>query len=1532
MSSRDSIKCVSQSIQRVADARPRRARKGIPLMRCEPLEQRQLLSAVLLEIPGIDGLPKDTTSTAIALNSFSWDFSRTDLNSLPEVNGIRFVKETDPASPALVTQALIGPVYDKPVVLRVNTEGKDSFDRLKIDLTNSRLTSFEAKKELIETGELSFSKIDFAFKDALKSDAIRGSWNLLNGAASPGGIAGNELSDIGDGTTLTLTKGSTVSELKIDSFNWNASLPVDDGLQASPALGGNFGITRTLDKFTPAILSNAAGGMVFDTATITQRVQVGAGRIEVYATWMLSDVFISSFQIEASKGDDLPTTAFGLDYSKIEVSYTPLDLAGNARPVLTTTWDEAQDKSTGPKNFGQSPIEAPTVGYVTFGGIGRLEYDQIDWSVSNSVGRDGRGANGSFAGARFTTTLSDASPALIGFLSGAEKIDTVEINQLDTGGTNDYWKFSDALVTNYQIIAVEGQKAEVQFELSFAQAETVQSLSSSDGTSVLTTEANYDQLVQNSTSLPDFGEQTFSNAPDLEFVIEEAGKVSEIAIRSAAWGASNFDSLSALNFEVTADGGLHSAGVLAATLRGDVIDKVTIRRNITLDDNRVAVYSWDLDDVFFTEYATHLLVADFDTESYQFHASKITLHTTIFDSDMKMVTGYSSTTWDILQNAVSSENVSTIGGSPVGPEVEEFVRFSDGSAIKYSQFAFGANLPVADPNPAGIRIVGNSRAEDISFDSDGLPSPGILLNLANSATVPGEVAVGGQQGQLGAAWNVQGNVRFTSFLYSDAIDQAAAVNRYALRYDTVEHTFTAPDVDPQTVDETSVSWDDLNNTSSLSGGFGNGELFVESLKLTQAAILEIGSGTNVVRYALDDYQWLASSFARQRVGTTAKPAPLAKRAIATQQVFTVQTNLNPATPGLINALASGSVIPQMKIILRKDFGGGNLYDELEYRPYREWILNDVLISAINARSTIGSGLSDTFLNLEAGKITSKFFEYKKVAPAPVPFASRSFLAMEDVEVTEIISSVDFVTPPAALGIGPVAISSVNPRVISLPSYFTDEQELPENLKYSFKILDGEDFLESASINTANELVLIYRTGATGMATIRVDAEDAFGLIGSDTFQVQLNAPPSFDLTANPDQIVNVDTGLNAVNGFAINISAGANEAGQALTFAVTNDNNSLFSVQPAIDATGRLTYTLAAGQAGTATVQVTLSDGIDTTAAQFFSITANRVAPTVGVTGSATSVPGLLQVYTLNVTSPVDPTAQYLFTVDWGDGSASETITGTSGTQLTHTYLTLGNKTLSVTAKDIYDLSSAPATKLVSVTQTAVIFDVLYVGGTDARDKITLTSVTAADGKTIRVRIGDVNLGTFANPTKAVVFGLGGNDVISIVAGKTASNRRIRPNLPVQFFGGFGNDVLSAADNAAPSALIGGAGNDYLDGSLGRDLLIGGLGRDMLTGGDEDDILIAGFTLHDENLAALDQLMSVWSGTGTYAVRRNQLFLTSTQGPKLNQTTTFDDGVVDSLFGNAGSDWFLATTTGPILKRDLLSKLSTEVLDQQGST
>lgn len=89
--------------------------------------------------------------------------------------------------------------------------------------------------------------------------------------------------------------------------------------------------------------------------------------------------------------------------------------------------------------------------------------------------------------------------------------------------------------------------------------------------------------------------------------------------------------------------------------------------------------------------------------------------------------------------------------------------------------------------------------------------------------------------------------------------------------------------------------------------------------------------------------------------------------------------------------------------------------------------------------------------------------------------------------------------------------------------------------------------------------------------------------------IQINDAPSF--TKGTDQTVLEDAGFRTIYNWATDLSAGpADESGQSIFFHVSNDNENLFSTQPAIDSDGTLTFTPAENANGTATVTVSLSD------------------------------------------------------------------------------------------------------------------------------------------------------------------------------------------------------------------------------------------------------------------------------------------------------------------------------------------------------
>lgn len=148
---------------------------------------------------------------------------------------------------------------------------------------------------------------------------------------------------------------------------------------------------------------------------------------------------------------------------------------------------------------------------------------------------------------------------------------------------------------------------------------------------------------------------------------------------------------------------------------------------------------------------------------------------------------------------------------------------------------------------------------------------------------------------------------------------------------------------------------------------------------------------------------------------------------------------------------------------------------------------------------------------------------------------------------------------------------------------------------------------------------------------------------------------------------------------------------------------------------------------------------------------------------------------------------------------------------------------------------------------------------------------------------------------------------------------------PVKLDGKSGNDTLFGSQS--DDILFGGEGNDLLNGyggvdqlfgHAGNDILVGGNGTDILRGGDGEDLLVGGHAINFDFYNAAEKrtaLVAAWGSADAYADRVNLLLNTgvpvgSEQVKLTPASNVFDDGEVDTLFGDSGLDWFFAATTG----------------------
>jgi hypothetical protein len=151
-------------------------------------------------------------------------------------------------------------------------------------------------------------------------------------------------------------------------------------------------------------------------------------------------------------------------------------------------------------------------------------------------------------------------------------------------------------------------------------------------------------------------------------------------------------------------------------------------------------------------------------------------------------------------------------------------------------------------------------------------------------------------------------------------------------------------------------------------------------------------------------------------------------------------------------------------------------------------------------------------------------------------------------------------------------------------------------------LDGLKFTPSGDYNGSSSIVVtsLDINNGTSNTTLPITV-------------LPVNDEPSFD--EGTDIVIAEDSPAQSIEDWATDLEEGAsNESSQDLDFNVTNDNNSLFTVQPSIDVDGKLMFTPVANVSGVATVTVILTDdggtangGDDTFATQTFTITVNPV-------------------------------------------------------------------------------------------------------------------------------------------------------------------------------------------------------------------------------------------------------------------------------------------------------------------------------------
>ncbi len=215
-------------------------------------------------------------------------------------------------------------------------------------------------------------------------------------------------------------------------------------------------------------------------------------------------------------------------------------------------------------------------------------------------------------------------------------------------------------------------------------------------------------------------------------------------------------------------------------------------------------------------------------------------------------------------------------------------------------------------------------------------------------------------------------------------------------------------------------------------------------------------------------------------------------------------------------------------------------------PVREWTLTDVLVEELNGGV---EALTPGSFTLKLNPATATITQTNPNAIPPTSFSQ----------------SLNFVAPPTSTALPLIrGVSTSQPRVLDIPPQFID-QEKTSTLRYTSTVVSGAQLFDSVTLNSLNRLVLDYKAGQSGLAQIRVDATNSFGLVGSLLVDVAVDvdgiaaAPAGTNVTraTNEDAsytITAADFGFTDPNDVPADLFTGVRISGLPLKGSLTLNN------------------------------------------------------------------------------------------------------------------------------------------------------------------------------------------------------------------------------------------------------------------------------------------------------------------------------------------------------------------------------------------
>ena len=150
-----------------------------------------------------------------------------------------------------------------------------------------------------------------------------------------------------DGISGESTDSAHKGEIDIDSWSFGVS---HSGTTSGGGGGGagkasfeDFHFVSRISKASPALFLACASGSHIKEALLSGVRNSGIGKGTDFLKYKLRDVIVTGV-VQSDAADAVPTEQFSLNFSKVEMSYTPQSASGKIERKITVGWDVKANK------------------------------------------------------------------------------------------------------------------------------------------------------------------------------------------------------------------------------------------------------------------------------------------------------------------------------------------------------------------------------------------------------------------------------------------------------------------------------------------------------------------------------------------------------------------------------------------------------------------------------------------------------------------------------------------------------------------------------------------------------------------------------------------------------------------------------------------------------------------------------------------------------------------------------------------------------------------------------------------------------------------------------------------------------------------------------------------------------------------------------------------------------------------------------------------------------------------------------------